>query len=277
MKIVNVGYNYRHHKRFVIDRPAGSGDYILLIFKSEAFIEQNGERRDISKNSVIVFKKGTPQYYGASGGEFCNDWIHFELDTDEESVISELGIPFDTVFFAHNASVLTEYIKNIFVERYSENSNKAEALELIFRLILLKLSEAYNCISEKSESPYYEKLLRLKNEISDFPEKHRTLDTICKDLSLSRSYIQHLYKKYFGTSLSQDIKKSRMEYAKHLLSATKMTVSEVSSACGYNSEVHFMRLFKKTVGVSPSEHRKSTAVMQNEIETGKSLPPFSFN
>ena len=66
-----------------------------------------------------------------------------------------------------------------------------------------------------------------------------------------------------------------MEYAKHLLSATKMTVCEISSACGYNSDVHFMRLFKKTVGISPLEYRKSTAVVQNEIEMGKKMPPFT--
>lgn len=275
MKIVNVGYNYRHHEKFKINRPAGSGDYILLIFKSEAFIEQRDEYRDIPKNSVIVFRKGTPQHYGARNGEFCNDWIHFELGDGEEVAICELGIPFDTVFHAHNVSVLTEYIKNIFVERYSENASRDESLKLLFRLILLKLSEAAKGEARKSERQYYDELLRLRTEISDFPEKERTIDIICHDLSLSRSYIQHLYKEYFGTSLSQDIKKSRMEYAKHLLSATKMTVGEISSACGYNSDVHFMRMFKKTFGVSPSEYRHSTPVLRKELENAKKLRPFN--
>ena len=275
MKIVNVGYNYRHHDKFIIDRPAGSGDYIMLIFKSDAFMTIGGEYKEVLPNNAIIFRKGTPQYYGARGGEFCNDWIHFELDTDEEVVITELGIPFDTVFPAHNASVITEYIKNMFVERYSGNASRDESLELLFRLILLKLSEAAKGEKKNGERQYYGELFRLKTEIADFPEKKRTIDSICHDLNLSRSYVQHLYREYFGTSLSQEIKECRMEYAKHLLSATKMTVCEISSACGYNYDVHFMRLFKKTVGISPLEYRKSTAVVQNEIEMGKKMPPFT--
>ncbi len=277
MKIVNTGYNYRHSENFIIDRPCGTGDYILIAYKTSAFIVLDGKRCDVKPNSVIVFKKGTPQYYGASGCEFCNDWIHFELSEGEESEFTKLGIPFDTVFEAVNVPIITEYIKNIFVERYSENPHREESLSLFFRLILLKLSEAANRHTKSMERPYYESLLRLKSEISDFPEKQRTVDSISKDLSLSRSYIQHLYKEYFGMSLTDNIKYSRMECAKHLLSGTKMTVSDVSRSCGYNSEVHFMRMFKKTVGVSPSEYRKSTAVLQNELETGKRLPPFSLD
>ena len=97
MNIVNAGYNYRHSPTFCIDRPHGSGDYILLIIRTAAFAILKGERIEISPNSILIFKKGTPQLYGARNGEYINDWIHFEINEAEELSISNLGIPFDTV------------------------------------------------------------------------------------------------------------------------------------------------------------------------------------
>lgn len=274
MKIVNVGLNYRHPKDFVIYRPFGSGDCILLIYKTPAFVVLGEKRLGVEPNSAILFNKGTPQHYGARGGEFCNDWIHFEPNEKEREEISKLGVPFDTVFSVKNAAIIAEYIKCMFVERYSENTCKEETLHLLFRLILLKLSEALSQNGEPCHRPHYELLWRLRSEILDFPEKPRSVDSISRELRLSRSYIQHLYKQYFGSSLSSDITNSRMEYAKHLLSGTKMTVSSVSAACGYNSDVHFMRQFKSTTGQTPTEFRNGTAVLEKEISESKKGAPF---
>ena len=37
MDIINVGFDYKHPADFKIQRPNGSGDYILLILRSPAF------------------------------------------------------------------------------------------------------------------------------------------------------------------------------------------------------------------------------------------------
>ena len=67
MKIVRTGYNYRHGAEFKINRPTGSGDYLLLIIRSDAFAVINGEKKLISPNSALIYNKGTPQLYGAAG------------------------------------------------------------------------------------------------------------------------------------------------------------------------------------------------------------------
>ena len=57
MKIVNVGCNYRHPSDFYINRPYGTGDYILLVLKTDAFFVFNNEKHIASPNSVVLFKK----------------------------------------------------------------------------------------------------------------------------------------------------------------------------------------------------------------------------
>ena len=85
MIINNVGYNHCHDADFFINRPEGSGDYLLLLLKTDAvFILDNAETI-IPKNSVFIYPKGMPQYYKCLPQQtFENNWIHFLFEPGEE-------------------------------------------------------------------------------------------------------------------------------------------------------------------------------------------------
>ncbi len=257
MKISGAGYNYRHPSSFSIDRPRGSGDYILLIVRSQAFFILDEKRNEIMPNSAVIFKKGTPQQYGALSGEYVNDWLHFDLDEGEETDFFTLGIPFDTVIPLGEAVELSQFIKSIFMELHSQNIHKEKTVRRYFDLILLKLSEKIHQADHEKESPIYHALCVLRDEIRLSPQIPRTVDQISKKMKMSRSYIQHLYKQFFGISITEDIQNCRIDFAKYLLSSTDEKISAVSLTCGYESDVHFMRIFKKATGLTPSEFRKT--------------------
>ncbi|MBQ4109977.1 MAG: helix-turn-helix transcriptional regulator [Clostridia bacterium] len=274
MKIVNAGYNYRHPFDFCINRPYGSGDYILLILKTDAYFVFNNEKYIAPPNSVVIFKKGTPQIYGALSKEYANDWLHFDIDEEEENEILKLDIPFDTILPVDSTSVFSELIRNIFCEKYSQNLYKEESMNLYFNLILRKLSEMLKSQVSEKEKPYYEIFCALRSEIQLAPQDNWNIDKICRKLNLSRSYIQHLYKSFFGISIMEEVLHSRMEYAKFLLSSTDFTVYSISEMCGYATDVHFMRLFKKVTGTTPTEYRMGTKIIQKELDNSKFQNPF---
>ncbi|MDD6308981.1 MAG: AraC family transcriptional regulator [Clostridia bacterium] len=274
MKIVNVGYNYRHPADFCINRPYGSGDYILLVLKTDAFFVLNGKKHIAPPNSVVLFKKGTPQMYGALSKEYANDWIHFDIDDEEKTEMQKLDIPFDTILPVNSTYTLSKFIKNIFCEKYSQNLYKEDSMNLYFNLILNKLSEMLKSPILEKEKPYYEVFCRLRNEIHLTPQDNWSIDKICQKLNLSRSYIQHLYKSFFGVSIREEVVYSRMEYASFLLSSTDFTIYNISYMCGYSNDVHFMRLFKKIKGTTPSEYRTSSKIVQKELENSKFQNPF---
>ena len=275
MRIIKAGYNYRHSEDFYINRPYGSGDFLLLIIKTEAFIYLDGKKMSVRPNSAIILKKETPQIYGAVNSEFVNDWIHFDIDESEENDISALGIPFDTVVSLYEITELIGFIKNIFFELYSQNLHKTATMQKYFELILLKLSENINQRNAKREHPYYDSFCKLRNDIQLAPQNRWTIDEISAKMNLSRSYIQHLYKLFFNTSIISDIQRYRIEHAKYLLSATDMTVSCISRSCGYDNDVHFMRTFKKVTNMTPSEFRNNFCISSTELKRLKNRPPFS--
>ena len=103
MIINNVGYNHCHDADFFINRPEGSGDYLLLLLKTDAvFILDNAETI-IPKNSVFIYPKGMPQYYKCLPQQtFENNWIHFLFEPGEEQEFLKLNIPYSTpVSYTH--------------------------------------------------------------------------------------------------------------------------------------------------------------------------------
>ncbi len=263
MEIIRAGFNYRHPSGFKINRPTGSGDHLLLIIKTDAFAVLGGERITVPANSALIYREGTPQIYGALTDKFINDWIHFDIGEDEERLFSSLGVPFETVIPLRDGSGLSGFVKNIVFERYSDNIHKKAAMQRYFELILLKLSEKLRDDNPDRKHPLYGQFCKLRNDIQLEPQNDWSIENICKKMMLSRSYIQHLYKLFFETSITSDVKIGRIERAKHLLSASNMTVTAISNDCGYESDVHFMRVFKSETSLTPSQYRNEFKMSRN--------------
>ena len=112
----------------------------------------------------------------------------------------------------------------------------------------------YN-ISENSANPQFEKLCMLRSRIMKNPENPWNISEIAESLYLSKSYLQKIYKSYFNKSIIEEMIQFRIEKAKELLTNTDMTVTEISKECGYSSYNYFVRQFKISEGISPSEYR----------------------
>ena len=80
MELHALGLNYSHDGSFDIRRPNGSGDNLLLIFKSSAVVRLHGREYSVSPDSAILYKKGTEQIYRACKGFYINHWLHFDCD-----------------------------------------------------------------------------------------------------------------------------------------------------------------------------------------------------
>lgn len=72
MHINNIGYNHCHDADFCIQRPDGSGDYLLLLIKTPAVFTLSETDTFTEANSFILYKEGTPQFYRAYGTQFSN-------------------------------------------------------------------------------------------------------------------------------------------------------------------------------------------------------------
>lgn len=79
------------------------------------------------------------------------------------------------------------------------------------------------------------------------------ISLIADNLKSSQSHLSHSFKNETGYTLTDYITKYRLHKAMELLVDCRNRVSEVSLAVGYRDFAYFSSLFKKSIGVSPSE------------------------
>ncbi|MCD2345629.1 AraC family transcriptional regulator [Clostridium guangxiense] len=79
---------------------------------------------------------------------------------------------------------------------------------------------------------------------------------IAKYVNITRAYLFRLFKKYLHTSPQQFLINLRMEKASELLKNPCFTIGHVARSVGYRDVLLFSKIFKKNIGISPSEFRK---------------------
>ncbi len=88
------------------------------------------------------------------------------------------------------------------------------------------------------------------------PARDWTLETLSRDVGLSRSALTERFTEFVGQPPMHYLTNWRMQLAaNHLLSGMD-SVAVIANRVGYESEAAFSRAFKKVVGAPPSEWRK---------------------
>ncbi len=253
MQLHSLGMDYHHDSDFLIERPDGSGDELIIVFKTPAVIRLNNNIEHISSGSAVVYSSDHHQYYGADNGEYVNHWVHFECG--DKAFAERIGLPFNTIIAVKDMASVEHYMELLSIESLSEGVNSAESSGLLLRLILTKLAESADRKAVFS-SPHCTALRELRASIRRNPADKRSVEDMAQMLSLSPSHFQYLYKQEFGVSCYEDILSARLDMAKYYLRSTALPINRISELCGYENDVHFIRQFKKRTGVTAGEYRK---------------------
>lgn len=86
-----------------------------------------------------------------------------------------------------------------------------------------------------------------------------TLDEFAEQACLSRSYFSRQFRDKTGYSPIEYFIRLKIQRACELLETTKMTVGDISRALSYQDQYYFSRVFKRIVGVSPTQYRHSAS------------------
>jgi AraC-like DNA-binding protein len=88
-------------------------------------------------------------------------------------------------------------------------------------------------------------------------DKELTLDSIAREFNYSKAYLSRFFSEQTGYTLTQYIRKTRIERSKSLLLSLPLTIEEVASRCGFSDQKYFMKSFKKVENMTPSQFREA--------------------
>ena len=127
--------------------------------------------------------------------------------------------------------------------------SRSYLMELLYFIVYTLYGESPE---ESSDQDEFSMITEFLNE---HIEEQITLDIITKKFAINRNKLNALFTKHSSMTCMNYLQKLRIDLAKILLSKTEIPISEVSSRVGFPDPNYFTKLFKKTVGVTPSKYR----------------------
>jgi two-component system, response regulator YesN len=87
--------------------------------------------------------------------------------------------------------------------------------------------------------------------------RYANLDRIAKKVFITPTYLSLLFKIHTGKTFIEQLTDIRIDKAKYLLRSTHLKHYEVADRVGYQDSRYFSQIFKKKVGLSPTDYRES--------------------
>jgi AraC-like DNA-binding protein len=107
-----------------------------------------------------------------------------------------------------------------------------------------------------------ERALQFMDE--NFSRPDLQLKGVAEAVHVSPSHLAHLLRTHVGASYVKYMTLLRMEEGKRLLAETDLKVAAIAGRAGYDDPAYFYRVFRREVGVTPSQYRRRTRMSVGE-------------
>ncbi len=178
-------------------------------------------------------------------------------------LVSALHIDIDTNWFKKynmNTSLIegvweikNPVLKNIFYNIYKEVKYFDNVSELaIETMVVQSVNEMMRANNlQTSAKPSW--VFKIKDLLYDRYNENLSLQKIALEINIHPVYLCQKFPFYFKNSFGDYIRKIRIEKAIELiLNKPHLSFTEIAYTCGFSDQSHFIRLFKKYIGVTPS-------------------------
>ena len=137
---------------------------------------------------------------------------------------------------------------------------KAERFEAVIQLLNVFAQYLGDYASRQALASSREEpsaVAHAKQFVQSHVEESITLAQVVEHVHVSRFYFCKLFKKATGMTLTDYVSRVRVEKAKSLLGNPALRISEVVYAAGFGSIPRFNSVFKRLVGMPPTEYRET--------------------
>jgi two-component system response regulator YesN len=209
---------------------------------------------DLEKRLFEAVSKGDLSSCNEAARKFF-DWMQEEYGVYENDIkLKSLEFVLRAEHMAYESGGMTykfrsrsEYLPMIL------KINGNEELRLWFIDKILGACRNVKVKKEESSSTVIDKA---KAYIDKQYHKDISLDEVSKEVDISPYYFSKLFKEETGENFIEYLTNMRIKRAKELLNDTDMSMKEICCRIGYSDPNYFSRIFKKNLGVTPTEYKE---------------------
>ena len=104
-------------------------------------------------------------------------------------------------------------------------------------------------------------LERVRDRVHDAPAPLCVKD-VAAEVGVHRVHLARVFREHYGTSVTETMRRVRLERALRLLAVSRLSLAGVAAASGFADQSHLTRAVRAVLGTTPGEFRRAT------------LPPF---
>lgn len=143
-----------------------------------------------------------------------------------------------------------------------EYCGKAMAIRIakVFAIDMDRENQSYFSTFQPSKDHTDELVAIAQSKIEANYQDAATIEELIKDIPTSRRNIVRRFKQITGITPIEYLQQTRIEAAKKLLEKTNQQMNEIIYSSGYNDPKAFRKVFKKSVGMTPTQYREKFQV-----------------
>lgn len=224
------------------------GELLFLNQSAKQEIFPAGEN-DIAINFIIL-----PEFFdyaltmmGAEDSLIRNFLI--SCFRSEENTIHHLHFKVSEVLPVQNL------MENLIWTIKNKQPNKHNINQVTMGLLMLQLLNDMDKVEVGKHNTEQELILKVYRYIEE-NYKNGELTELSNNLNYDVYWMSRIIKKLTGKNFTDLMQVKRLNQAAYLLANTKLNVSEIGLAIGYDNLSYFHRIFKKNFGLSPKKYRE---------------------
>ena len=238
---------------------------LLVMLQGGACVYMGKNRYFINKGDCILLCPGSLYYAELTGedkGEFVSLAFALENPLQEKSFTGLFGL--EDVLIAQNLipEFTNQFILSTFEEVVKEGPgyyyNTLLLLQRLLSLMLYNGSLSARPEKIKKKTTGEEQLiLKCQRYIINNKGLSVSVEDLCRECSVSQSYLYKSFKSVLGLSTKDFITKTKLNLTERELTQTDKSITEIAAENGFSTSYHYSSVFKKSKGLSPSKFRKN--------------------
>lgn len=216
----------------------------IIKLKGETEYRTGDKVWSLSEGQVLFVAKGS-SYYIKEITPGYSYVINFESSKDFDQNMTRLSL--------HEGADIAPNAEKMY--RSWQKGSVYGALSCLYGILSKTVSQSDGYVSSRDRKLLEPVINYLNEHISD-PDLN--MEQLKKLSSVSDAYLRRIFKRRYGTAPAGYVIRERIRLSCQLLvSGEENSISDIAAAVGYRDALYFSRIFKKQMGVNPTDYRRN--------------------